>query len=375
LANDLWAVHQAGLPGDVVPPVINLSLKFLLDGSAGEGSTSGARLVNAILSQMETVYRPEGFREGSVYCFLCESSDCEHSRPADPKAVFAGYGTNGKPEWKDFSSILLAAGDTRVDLPYTEKPVVVALAQDGEGLHAGQLPVFGKESQTHHLLGQVVAGYFQGSGRSGGPERYALSLQAVEYRSRNGSPRLDLNVVSGALGASGLTGVLTLQNNELLYATIAKAKARIAAIGRSAINLRTNRWYSRKFEGRVRAVLHDLARFLERSSFQHYSRTRHAREERTGRDRPIAAALKDVEHAPPEAFCVDLKNSTFVVIGPHNRTHVFTPEGRLVTSINHHGDEIRRKFQLRWWRQATAEEVAKFRAAVESFRRAEAKAS
>jgi len=132
--------------------------------------------------------------------------------------------------------------------------------------------------------------------------------------------------------------------------------------------MQTNRWYSRKFETRVRAVLQDLARFLERSSYHRHSRTRHAREERARSDRPIAAALKDLEHAPPACFCIDLRNSTVVIVGPHNRTHVFAPDGRLVTSINYDGEEIRKKHQRRDWRQATKEEIASFRDSVRSFR-------
>jgi len=351
-----------------VPPTIDLSLKFHLDGSEGDDGSSGASLVHDILSKMEALFRPEGFLEGRVYCFLCESPSCEHSCPPDGKAVFAGYLTNGRPDWKEFSSVLLDAGDARVDLPYSDQPVAVALAQDGEELHAGQLAVFGKESRTHHILGQVVAGYFAGPEREGHSERWALSIQAVEYRSRDGAPQLDLNAISGALDAAGLTGILTQQDNEELYATVAKARAKIATIGRSAFDLRTNEWYSRKFEKRVRTVLQDLARFLERDSYHRHSRTRHAREERARRDRPIAAALKDLEHAPPESFCIDLRNSTMIIVGPHNRTHVFTGDGRLVTSINYDGEELRKKHQRRDWRRATEEEIAGFRESVRSFR-------
>jgi hypothetical protein len=245
---------------------------------------------------------------------------------------------------------------------------VIAVPQHGEVLHANQLSVFGRSSPTHHILGQVVSGYFKESASENG-ERWAVSLQAVEYRMRDGRPRLDLNVVSGALGSAGLSGILTQKNDEGLYATVARARGMIGSIGERSINRRTGEWYSRNFESNVYDVLQNLARFLERNDHHHRSRTRHARVERPRSNRPISSALSDTERAQEEDFFIDTKHSTIVVIGPHNRSHIFNFEGRLVTSINYEGDEIQSKLRTRHWMPATIKEIQDFRSAVATFKR------
>ena len=368
LASEIWDARRDERPDDLLPPVMNLSLQVPLAGDQGVEPLSGDRLYRDLLAEMENCFRPEVFREGRAYCFLCESTECEHSLPSGPKAVFAGYGTNGKPEWQEFSNVLIRTGDDRVDLLYAEKPFLIAVAQAGRDLAENQLDTFGKKSRTHRVLAQVISGYFPGPPSNGSRERWAMTVQAVEYRDGKGEPRLDLNVISGALGDGGMTGILTHENNEPLYETIARARGRIASIGRSSINPRSGDWYSRKFESRVLAVLGDLAHFLERNSHLRHRRTRHAREERTRRDRPIAAALKDLERASPEDFHFDEANHTIVIVGPHLRTHIFSPEGKLVTSINYDGDQVRKKRQTHAWRPATSEEISAFRKAARSFR-------
>jgi hypothetical protein len=349
-------------------PPLKLELSVSPFQKSEEGTSGGSEIIGQFLSQMENAFRPEGFKEGRIYCYLCESADCTHSEPTSPKAVFVGYSTNGKPDWEDFSNFLLHQSESRADQLYEKRPLVIAIPQHGDDLHANQLSAFGRTSPTHHILGQVVSGYYKESEKETGG-RWAVSLQAVEYRMRDGRPRLDLNVVSGALGSAGLSGILTQQNDEGLYATVARARGMIGSIGERSINRRTGEWYSRKFESNVYDVLQNLARFLERNDHHHRSRTRHARIERTRSDRPISSALSDTERARDTDVFIDSRNSTIVVIGPHNRTHVFNAEGRLVTSINYEGDEIKRKLRIRHWTPATAEETQKFRRAVAAFRR------
>ena len=362
LARELWQFHANGHANDAVLPSIDLNFKLMAEAGETNGGVSGAKLVQELLSRMESHYRPEGYREGRVYCFLCESPDCEHASPPDAKSVFIGYGTNGKPEWNELSNVMLKAGESRVDQLFTEKPLLLALAQDGELLRSHQMAAFGRESRTHHVLGQVIAGYFRS--RRDSSIRWAVSLQAVEYRNQEGRPEVGMNVINSVLGTSGLTGILTKMSDEWLYSTVTRARSNIAAIGRGA----SPDGLSERGKQDVLAVLHDLARFLEKNSYHSQSRTRHAREERTRQDRPIAAALKDLSHARPENFCIDSKTDTMVIIGPHRRTHIFNMEGKLVTSINYEGDEIRKKLQTHRWRPAAPDEIASFRQAVEEFR-------
>jgi hypothetical protein len=366
LCRDLLHSRYYGQEAHFPPLKLELSVSPLQKSE--EISSGGSEIIGQFLSQMEGAFRPDGFKEGRIYCYLCESAECGHSLPTSAKSVFAGYSTNGKPNWEDFSNFLLRQSESRADQLFEKRPPVIAIPQHGEVLHANQLSAFGRSSPTHHILGQVVSGYFKESAKETG-ERWAVSLQAVEYRMLDGRPRLDLNVVSGALGVAGLSGILTQKNDEGLYATVARARGMIGSIGERSINRRTGEWYSRKFESNVYDVLQNLARFLERDDHHHRSRTRHARVDRSHSNRPISAALSDTGQAQDEDFFIDTKNSTIVVIGPHNRTHVFNPGGRLVTSINYEGDEIRRKRRIRQWMPATIQEIQNFRSAVAAFKR------
>ncbi|MDT8391642.1 MAG: hypothetical protein RRC34_14165 [Lentisphaeria bacterium] len=46
------------------------------------------------------------FKRGHVYCYACQSSACEHSRPLVPDQVFAGYEATGTALWVELYSLL-----------------------------------------------------------------------------------------------------------------------------------------------------------------------------------------------------------------------------------------------------------------------------
>ena len=46
-------------------------------------------------------------RPGAVFCLRCASAGCEHAMPADPRQVFAGYGSTGIPRFEGFGQLLL----------------------------------------------------------------------------------------------------------------------------------------------------------------------------------------------------------------------------------------------------------------------------
>ncbi|MBI2193771.1 MAG: hypothetical protein HYU36_17485 [Planctomycetes bacterium] len=362
LARSLWRCRWPDQDPEPGTPPLELSVRLPLASSGGDSRVLASRLLADIVSALDAHSRPDGFREGRVYCHLCESAECEHSAPQDPKMVFAGYGINGKPEWKDLSQVLLQAGEPRVHLLFGDRPVVLCLVQDGDGLCSKQMAAFGRDSRTHHILGQVVAGYFTTPGGRGSAwDRWAISVQAVEYRTRRGVPELGMNVVGAALGALGVEGILVQVRDEALYAALAQARVRMGSIARGARDPATLEWYGRNFEPGVREALHQLARFIQRASVQQRSRTRHAREERAHGDRPLAAALKDLHGARVGDFHLDESARTVAVIGPHRRTHIFSLDGRLVTSINYEGEEIRRKLRTGRWRPARPEEILTIR--------------
>jgi hypothetical protein len=100
------------------------------------------------------------FRSGRVYCFRCESTDCEHARPPSALTVFKGYSATGLAEWQDLHQAFIEARDERVDRLFDERAQVLTLVQLGHDLRLRQLSSFGRSSKTYAILGQVVAGYF-----------------------------------------------------------------------------------------------------------------------------------------------------------------------------------------------------------------------
>ena len=61
---------------------------------------------------------------------------------------------------------------------------------------------------------------------------------------------------------------------------------------------------------------------------------------------------------------VDERSGTVVVLGDRGRTHFFTPQGQLVSSVRYSKDAIARKIRLEQWRAASQEECGSFRSSL-----------
>ena len=72
-------------------------------------------------------------------------------------------------------------------------------------------------------------------------------------------------------------------------------------------------------------------------------------------------AMEDVTAAAGESFFFDEKAGTFIVAGPQNRTHAFSPDGRHVTSFTLNPSSIEFRIRTRRWRHAEAAEVEELR--------------
>ena len=58
---------------------------------------------------------------------------------------------------------------------------------------------------------------------------------------------------------------------------------------------------------------------------------------------------------------MDERSGTVVVLGDRGRTHFFTTEGRLVSSVRYSPDAIERKRNLGLWREASDSEAGALR--------------
>lgn len=313
--------------------------------------------------------RAEVFRTGRVYCYHCESAECPHSVPPRPSSVFGGYSATGFPRWPELAQVMLDLRHPNVDLLYRANGQdLVAAYVDAEALKCHQLDVFGRSSKTYDILGQVVFGFLQMKPRDENlpePERVGFTVQAVETRRLDGSPRLELNVLgrlwdgTQAIDAFGGPYHLRILN------VIMDARRRIRQMGP------TNKRIAKPLSARLKPdipvrtahILREMSRSLERIGRQTGRRTVHA-EERRDANRPTSKAWEDAASAPLDHILWDVHRHTVVVVGPRNRVHIFSPEGRHVTSLLLEGEAIRSRLRRRRWRPMSSDPLEQFSAAV-----------
>jgi hypothetical protein len=295
----------------------------------------------------------EPFHSGHVYCYRCESPDCEHSLPPRPQSVSAGYGPTGQPQWSDLGQVLVEARHERVEQLFGPASSSLALVQLGRGLKHRLLRPFGKASKRYDLLGQLVAGYFGG----GDLPLCAMTVQVVETRGREGRTRLALNRI-GPAAARFFEG----QPEHWFPAALAAARGKLLRIEEDlACPGQEDRRSDRMRQ--VPGILHDLRRAVERAGRQSERRTLHAAQRRKD-NRPTHAALRDAWGASDASLFADESRGTLIVLGPNGRAHAFTPQGRHVTSLTLDRESLDRRVQRERWRPASVEEIRALREAL-----------
>jgi hypothetical protein len=316
--------------------------------------------------QLEDACARQGvFRPGRVFCFRCESAGCEHAGPPSALSVFKGYAATGLPEWQELHQAFVEARDERVGRLFEERSEVVALVQLGHGLRERQLSSFGRASKTYALLGQVVAGHFLLPRARGGTEaarRLALTFQVVEVRGPGGRVDVKLNTLAGLGPAWDLDELLAGdwepwlgRARELAARAIEGIERRVQAARRTGRT--TDLQAAMK---RIPFVLRRLAEFLERGHRQERRRTRHV-EARRHEQRPVHKALEDAHKALMEAVFHDERTDAMVICGPQGRAHVFSAEGRHVTSFTLAPGAADFRLRTQRWRPATPDEAAQLR--------------
>lgn len=321
------------------------------------------------------------FVPGRVWCLRCASAECEHSAPGGPRQVFAGYGPTGLPRFRDLAEWLLERQDPRAGQLYAGAAVdngerhrgLVTLVTSGRELGADLLdayrtPLRGPEVE---LLGQVAAGWFRLRPRQGAGRELALSFQIVAstYPRRNDNPRrrgdaspararrLSLNVVGAAPDGAPLS-TLEERLEAPPWQTIGPwTQSVLESVERDQTRLTAD-----QLSARIEGVLTAIARRLEQGRRGAERRTRHAEDRHQAGERPTRMALADLAQAKDEQILRDALRSTLVVLGDRGRAHVFTPAGKLVTSLRSTPEATARKVTRRRWTPASAEEIATLRA-------------
>ena len=311
----------------------------------------------------------EAYQPGRVYCYRCESSLCPHSTPPRPASVFGGYSSTGIPLWPDLSQALLELKHPDIDLLYEsqEKKLVAAYVDPDVSKHR-QLNVFGKQSKTYDILGQVVFGFLVMNTLDSGKrhrERVAFTLQAVECRRPDESPRLELNALGRLSNGHPAMDAFEGAFQERIQNIIASTRHRIRSLTPSSTTsgngkparLRPNT------SSLVTDTLRKSARTLEKAGRQRGRRTNHAEEHRASR-RPTSSALEDTLTAADDLFLWDEHRNTVVVVGPRSRVHVFSPKGRHITSLVLEAEAVKGRMRRKRWTRMTDKALGQFRASL-----------
>jgi len=303
------------------------------------------------------------FRGGHVYCFQCRRPDCEHSRPQDPTEVFSGYSTGGRPVFQAFQNWLIERNDPHLETLYASPPQVIARAVRESELTGDLLPGFENDEFLYRVHGEVVVGLLP-ERLLGAGARAALTVQVVETRGPGPGRRLRLNLLGVRLedlaaSAEGrdeaAAGVA-----EDLRRVLRAASDRLDLLGRRAHDLERRGFPGGISEG-VLPILNGLRQDLERVFRAASRRTHHAETRHRSRERPTGQAVRDALQAPDGRLLFDSQKQTVVVLGPRGRTHIFTPEGRLVTSLVLEPAEVQRRFGTARWNPLGADQAARFR--------------
>lgn len=346
-------------------------LRILLHPDGPASSTVPAiedavKLLGALRRRIsELAIHGQVYRSGRVFCYWCESSGCAHAAPPGESAVFGGYMPTGRPAWRDFASAVLARRDPRIEGLYRKPPETIAFVEREEELAAAQLPTFGKGSPAYHVIGQISLGYLREPDSGGAP--LAMTLQVVRSMASAAEIRLDLNVLGVLSDGRDAESLFAEGFEPDLDAAVRWARGALGDVERRLNALRRSGDADRAeaLAPAVRPIFDQLEKRLEKIFRQRVRRTAHARERAEGGERPTRNALEDARRAGDHEILYDASEETIVVLGARGRVHVFSPGGRLVTSIVLTRNEVDRRLLRKRWRPARREEADAFRRALE----------
>jgi len=344
---------------------VELPLRILLaegDPREAQLAASLARDIDRILE--DTIQQAAAFRPGHVWCHRCGTSSCEHAEPVSSRHVFVGYGPTGTPRWEDFAQLCLDRQHPQVDRLYDPAPALLTIVHEAATLESGVLDAF--RHAQYELLGQVSAGFFVVPVRAEeGRGVLAVTAQVVASRSRRGETRLGLNVLGRGPAAEPLALLWDRQGDLPWHAAVRWAQHALHGLTAGPSG-RTRSVPRAELERRVAGILAGLARRIEHDHRARGRRTSHAQARHRSGERPTRHALGDARAAREEELYRDERSGAIVVLGERGRTHFFTTEGRLVSSVRYSKDAIARKIQAELWRRATPAETESFRAGVGS---------
>jgi hypothetical protein len=331
-----------------MPRYLDLSLRVPLDGGNDVRHAAGTAVEQILRRVREVREHERALRPGAVFSYFAGSSHAEGCRPTEPRQVFDGYSSTGKPVFSDFVTMSIERKDPNIDRLLAGEELVLTRVTMGRVLRTQQLAEFGGNSPVFKILGQVDAGLFRVLGAAG---KCAFSFQLLRGTTLEGRVRLRLHPV-GAIDPMDLADPALMQ-------ILSRFQRRLDT---EAMRLQGQSQQGEvDEEAFVLPLLNDLARQLQSRTRSVGRRTQHGLERTEEGQRPTSRAYPDAGEASDDAILWDLDQNTIVVLGGKGRVHVFTPQGKHVTSVMMQGSAIERRRHMGRWRLAEPEERGEFR--------------
>ncbi len=289
---------------------------------------------------------------GRTWCFNTASFDSDYSRPDDPRQVLVGYGLEGRPRFADLVTLAIERKHECVDALLAGKEGAVHFLEKGSDVTSGIEPAFDPKAAPFRLVAQTMAGLYASSEEG---RRVALTIQVLEHQDGDNKKRLLVHPVCAVdlLDLPELGVVRSLRRFQDELDALQRAN-----LGKDAAS------ESYDLEEQCVGLLRDLMRRFSSSTKNRERKTDHARDREAGGQRPTQLAFPEARSARDHHLFVDNEEQTMVVIGKKGRIHVFSLDGRHVTSVIMPPSNVRQRQKAGRWRPAEAEERGTFRAAV-----------
>jgi hypothetical protein len=342
-------------------PPLDLPLHLEFSGRPGREADEARRLLDLLETHLDdAILAGCAFRPGRVYCFFCESAECEHSRPHDPRHVFKGFSQTGQPAWWSLLDLAIERQDERVDRLTEGRGAQILLASDRDELVRDRITAFARQEHVYDVRGQIVLGYYH-FGEDGARSKFAVTLQLIRSSTRAKVVRVGLNMVGVLPGGRDVEALLGGDRRWPFSDLVMATERELAVINQELKQLDRNRRMQHA-EDAAAALLRDMAHGLERRQRREGWRTGHATDRAGEKTRPTGMAQRDIRTARYDRVVKDDKEGTFIVLGGKGRVHVLTPEGLHVTSLHMDGLQIQTRLAHRRWKtmeRAAVEDVLK----------------
>lgn len=336
--------------------------------AGGDLAERAAHLLQRLAREVkESLLAGAAFQRGRIYCLRCENSLCEHSLPPSPGHVFTGYGQTGRPEWRLLDQLLVSRQDPRLSRLYEDRREVLTVAMGREAIYERLLPGFEEVQTRYYILAQLCVGYFRPASPSDRCEPMALTVQVTRSQGQPDDAVVGINLVGRVPDTCGPQESLDDSILEGLHDALEPIRRELRPFRRQGGGRRPpgTGIALERLARRSLVLIREACRDLEHRRRVDSRRTQHARKRSQQGDRPTAKAFEEARQASDTRYFLDPQHRTVVVLGGHGRVHVFSPQGKHVTSVVYEGHEIQRRQQQKRWIPMEGGEVTAFRQRIE----------